>query len=462
VPRQGRGTTGAEAWHGVVVALALWPGPRRPCCMMVTLERERVVVTGLGVISGLGESPAAFWDGLRNGRSAIGPWHSRDPRLECKIGGDMSLFSLEEHLTRVGADYPRALAASARKLLRATPLSGRMTAAAALQAWVDAGLPGTPVDPDRFGHVCAGHNLTTPYLIENARTFQDEPDFIDPLFGMMVLDTDVVAVTSELLTLRGPAVLIGGACASGNLAAIAALDLIRAGRVDGVVLTGAASALEETPLMGWLLFDALSFRSFNDRPERASRPFDVRREGFVPSEAAAAVVLESLTSARRRGATLLGELCGGASVSDASRLPKPHVDGQRRAMLAALRDARLTPDDVDYVNAHATSTPLGDVVEVTALKEVLGARARKVPINATKSMTGHALTSAGVLEIVATLLQMRHGLLHPTINLDEPERELDLDFVPHVAREHEIHVALSNSFGFGGINSCVVVGRAPG
>jgi 3-oxoacyl-(acyl-carrier-protein) synthase len=425
------------------------------------MARPRVVVTGLGVISGLGDSPARFWDGLRAGRSAIGRFKSKDPRLECKIGGDLSDFSLDEHLERTGAAYPGPLLASARKLLRATPLSGRMTAAVALQAWVDAGLDQAAPDPERFGHVCAGHNLNTPYLVENARTYVDEPEFIDPLFGVMVLDTDVVTVTSELLTLKGPSLLVGGACASGNLAAISALDLIRAGRVDGVVLTGAPIALEEVPLHGWVMIDALAFRSFNDQPERASRPFDARREGFVPSEAAAALVLESLDSATRRGAPILAELLGGAAASDACRLTRPHLDGQRRAMLAALRDGGVAPDDVDYVNAHATSTPLGDAIEVAAIKEVLGKRAARVPVNATKSMTGHSLTSAGTLELVATILQMRHGVLHPTINQEEPDPELDLDFVPNVARAHDIHVALSNSFGFGGINSCVVVGRAP-
>ncbi len=427
------------------------------------MTRERVVVTGLGVLSGLGESPTAFWDGLVHGRSAIAQWKNKDPRLACRAAGDMSDFSLDDHLAREGGGYPAALVKSARKLLRATPLAGRMTAAVALQAWVDAGLPGAgaAIDVERWGHVCAGHNVNTSYLVENARTYADEPEFIEPLFGMMVLDTDVVTVTSELLTLKGPSLLVGGACASGNLAVISALDLIRAGRADGVVVTGAPIAMEETPLQGWIMIDALAYRSFNDEPHRASRPFDVRREGFVPSEASAAIVLESLTSARARGARVLAEVKGGAAASDANRLTRPHLDGQQRAMRLALRDAGVGPDEIDYVNAHATSTPLGDAVEVAAIKAVLGDRAARVPVNATKSMSGHSLTSAGALELVATVLQMQHGVLHPTINLEERDPELDLVFVPNVAREHAIHVGLSNSFGFGGINSCIVVGRAP-
>jgi 3-oxoacyl-(acyl-carrier-protein) synthase len=281
---------------------------------------------------------------------------------------------------------------------------------------------------------------------------------------MMVLDTDVVTVTAELLTLKGSSLMVGGACASGNLAAITALDMIRAGRLDGAVVTGAPIPMEDVALQGWVMIDAITYRSFNDDPARASRPFDLRREGFVPSEAAAAVVLESLPCALRRGATILAELLGGASASDANRLTKPHLEGQTRAMRLALRDAQVDPERVDYVNAHATSTPLGDAIEAAAIREVLGERAPAVPVNATKSMTGHPLTSAGVVELVATVLQMKHGMVHPTINLDETDPALEeygLDFVPNRAREARIHCALSNSFGFGGINSCLVVGTAP-
>jgi 3-oxoacyl-(acyl-carrier-protein) synthase len=181
----------------------------------------------------------------------------------------------------------------------------------------------------------------------------------------------------------------------------------------------------------------------------------------VPAEGAAAVVLESLGSAQKRGAQVLAELLGGASASDGSRLTRPAQEGQERAMRLALADARVDAGEVDYVNAHATSTPLGDAVEVAAIKQVLGAHARKVPLNSTKSMVGHALTAAGVIEMVATVLQLQHQTLHPTINQEQKDPELDLDFVPNTARRAAVKVGLSNSFGFGGINSCVVVGPPP-
>ncbi len=276
---------------------------------------------------------------------------------------------------------------------------------------------------------------------------------------MMGLDTDVLSVSSELLNLKGPSFTVGGACASGNLALLCGLDLLRAGRADRVLVTGGAGILEPVGLQSWALVEALSTRSFNDEPQRASRPWDVRREGFVPAMGAGAVVLETWEAARARGAHIYAELLGGASASDASRLPKPNAEGQARAMRLALDDAQVAPEEVSYINAHATSTVVGDIVEVQAIKEVFGAHAHRIPVNATKSMIGHCLTSAGVVEMVATLLQMEHGFVHPTINLDEPDAGLDLDFVPHEARPYRIGIAMSNSFGFGGLNLSVVVGR---
>ncbi len=420
---------------------------------------QRVVITGMGAVTALADSVPQLWSGLVEGRSGITNWKNMDGRVECRVAGDMSGFDLDDHLLRVGADYPAELTRSARRLLRVTPPSGRLTAAAALQAYVDAGLDTFTSGAERTGHVLAGQNLNTPNVVANSRTFAEEPDFIDPLFGMVCLDTDVVGVVGELLGLRGPSFMVAGACASGNLAVLSGMDMIRAGRADTVVVTGGSISMDPMVVHSWVMIEALTFLSFNDDPTRASRPFDARREGFVPSEGAAAVVIESLASARRRGATIHAEVLGGAAASDASRQTRPHQEGQERAMRLALADARVGVERVDYVNAHATSTPLGDATEVAAVKSVLGERALTTPMNATKSMIGHSLTSAGVIELVATTLQMTHGVLHPTINQEVEDPELGLDFVPNEAREADIDIAISNSFGFGGINSCLVVGR---
>jgi len=422
---------------------------------------QRVVITGMGVVTVVGDSVPAYHDALVSGRSGITRWKTMtDPRFYSRIGGDLTDFDLKAHLERHGANYPAAAVKQCLSLMRASPLSPRLVAAAALQAYYGSGIDGS-VAPERAGHVLSGHNLNAGYIVENTLTFQDEPDYIEPLFGLHCLDTDVLSATSELLTLKGPSFTVGGACASGNLAIMSALDLLRAGRVDAAVVSGGPIELEPVALHGWALLEAVSFQSFNDEPERASRPFDGRREGFVPSEGAGCVVLETLAGARARGATIYAELLGASSASDASRLTRPQQDGQVRAMRAALRDARVNPEEVDYVNAHATSTPLGDTVEVAAIKEVLGAHAASVPVSSTKSMIGHCLSAAGVVELIATVLQMRHGVLHPTINQEEVDPELDLDFVPNVAREARIEIGISNSFGFGGLNSCVVVGSPP-
>jgi 3-oxoacyl-(acyl-carrier-protein) synthase len=423
-------------------------------------DGQRIVITGMGIVSVVGDSTETFHSSLIAGRSGITRWKCpRDERHYSRIGGDLSDFDLAAYLDRHAAQFPVSQAARCLSLMRAAPRVGRIVAAAALQAWHDAKLP-DDIPPIRIGHALGGHNLNMEYIVENSLTFhRDEPDYIEPLYGLHCLDTDVLAATSELVGLKGPIFTVGGACASGNLALIAAVDLLRAGRADAMLVTGAPIELEPVGLHSWAMLDAISTRSFNDAPERASRPFDSLREGFVPSEGAAAFILEPLASAVARGAHIHAELLGASASSDASRLTRPDLDGQVRAMSAALDDAGISPDDVDYVNAHATSTPLGDAVEVAAIKATLGDRAQRIPVNSTKSMIGHCLSAAGVVELVATILQMSHGVVHPTINQERADPLLDLDFVANHAREAKIDVAMSNSFGFGGINSSVVVGR---
>ena len=434
---------------------------RQPAMTYQRDDEHRVMVTGLGIITPIGENLEEYCQSLQAGRSGIVPWKKMDSRIYSKVGGDMSDFDLQIHFDRVGANYPADLVQRAQKLLRATPLSGRLTAAAVLQASLDAGLPHPKVQSERVGHILGGTNLNVHYIFDNVLELMGEPDYIDPLFGLFSLDTDVLSVASELVALKGPSFTVGGACASSNLALMSGLDLIRSGRADAVIVTGGAIDLDPTLLQGWAMMDAISVKSFNADPARASRPFDARREGFVPSHGAGAVVLESFKSARARNARIHAELLGASAVSDASRSTKPHVAGQIRTITSALRDAQIAPEQIDYINAHATSTPLGDAAEVSALKEVFGDHAYHIPVNSTKSLVGHCVMAAAIVEFVATILQMENGFVHPTINQEEKDPELDLDFVPNEARSYRIHTAISNSFGFGGLDSCVVVGRAP-
>jgi 3-oxoacyl-(acyl-carrier-protein) synthase len=420
-------------------------------------DHRTVVVTGMGIVAPNGENVPAFRDSLEKGKSGITRWKRDSDRMGSKIGGDMSEFRIAEHLASVGTHYPAQLKDDAKVVLRSAPLAVNLAAAAALEAFVDAGLPHRSLPPECIGHILGGTNFNASYILQNSSTFNEEPDYIEPLYGVMVLDTDVLARVCDLLTLKGPSWTVGNACGSSNIALITGMDLIRSGRADAVVVTGASGGLDPVLLHSWVMLGALSSESFNDDPTRASRPFDRRREGFVPSEGAAAVVLETLAGARARGANIRAAVLGGGSSSDATRQIRPSQEGQMRAMRAALDDARITPEQLDYVNAHATSTPLGDKIEIAAIKGVLGEHVYKIPVNATKSMTGHPLNAAALVEFVAVVLQMENYFVHPTINLDEPDEGMDLDFVPNQARAYKPRIAMSNSFGFGGLNSSVVI-----
>jgi 3-oxoacyl-(acyl-carrier-protein) synthase len=425
------------------------------------VPNTRVVVTGIGVVTVIGDTTRSFYESLIAGRSGITHWKRPDDMSRCasRIGGDLSDFDLKRHLQFLVPRYGENLEKRCLSLMRASPLVPRLVAGAALQAFADAAfLQG--VAPGRIAHVLAGHNLNAGYIVENSLAFyHDQPDYIEPLFGLLCMDTDVLSVISELLHLQGPCFTIGGACASGNLAAMAAMDLLRLGRADAVVVSGAPIELEPVILHAWSLIEAMASQPFQDAPERTSRPFDALREGFVPSEGAGVLILETLACARARKASIHGEILGASATSDASRHTRPDPDGQVRAMREAMADAGIEPKDVDYINAHATSTPLGDAAEVAAIKIALGDHARRIPINATKSMIGHCLSAAGLLEIIATLLQMQNGMLHPTINLNHPDPELDLDFVAEGPRASVIEVALSNAFGFGGINASIALSK---
>jgi 3-oxoacyl-(acyl-carrier-protein) synthase len=411
----------------------------------------RLAITGMGVVTTLGASPGALWAALDAGRSGIGRWRDMDPRIYSKIGGDLSGFDAMAHL----ASQPAPLRERAAVVLRDNPRGTQLAACVIADAARDAALD---LDPVRIGNVLGGHDLHARYQHDNALVHAEEPEYIDPLFGVLAFDTDAATAAGEVVGLMGPTFTVGGACATGNTALLAGIDLLAAGRCDAVVVSAVALTPSPVILQGWALIDAISYRSFNETPERASRPFDRRREGFVPAEGAAAVVIEPLSAALARGATVHAEIFGIAATSAGTRHTRPDLGAQVRCARAALADARMRPEEIDYVNAHGTSTPVGDKVEVAALEEVLGAHARAIPVNSTKSMLGHALQAASLIELVATVEQMRHGRVHPTLNLDDPDPELTLDFVPHRSRPHEIRAAMSNAFGFGGLNSCVVLG----
>lgn len=422
---------------------------------------RRVVVTGMGVVTPLGDQLSTFYDALLAGRSAITGWRFfDDARVYSKVGGDLSGYDAAARLAALLPAIPEEHHVRLQRLFRPAPFSTRLSMLVSLSAWLDASL-GFGFDPDRAGVIVGGHNLNENYLIQQHHVFQDEPDWMDAQVALLDLDTDHAGTVSESLGLRGPMYTMGGACASANIGLRAAVDEIRHHDQDVMVLTGPCLDFSPMGLHAMALLGAITFTSFNDDPARASRPWDLRREGFVPSHGAASLVLEELDHARARGARIYAEVLGVVATSDGCHLPSPSTEGQARTIRRLLRETGVAPEEVDFVSAHATSTPLGDVSEIRALHSAFGAHARNLKINAPKSMLGHTCWSAPAVETVAAILQMRGGRLHPSINIEALDPAVDLDVCAGGPVDLRPRHVLKNSFGFGGINCCALLRSAP-
>ncbi|GAB7529260.1 beta-ketoacyl-[acyl-carrier-protein] synthase family protein [Pseudomonas sp. 3A(2025)] len=423
-------------------------------------ELPRIVVTGQSVLTTLGEDPGTLLDNLLAGRSGITRWSGFEPAIATRVGGSMQGFDPRPRLAVLAASLPDDARLRLRRVSNRLPWSTALSVLMAGRAWQDAGLfePLSGAD-EETAIVVGGHNIGQHYCFNNFRQLQIDPDHIDVQYGLAGLDTDHVAVASEVLSIRGPGYTVGGACASGALALRAAFNEIRFNGAERVVVLAPVLDYSPLELHALALMQAVSHRSFNDRPEQASRPFDRRREGFVPSHGGACLVLERADIALARGAEPLCEVLAVAARSDASRQPGPQEDGQVRTIEAALREARLTAQDIDFISAHATSTPLGDITEARSIRRVFGKHLQRLKVNAPKSMLGHTCWSAPLVELVAGIGQLRAGQLHPTINLDDPDPELDFDVCASGPVTHPVRYLLKNSFGFGGNNCVAILGR---
>jgi 3-oxoacyl-(acyl-carrier-protein) synthase len=425
-------------------------------------KQKRIVVTGMGINTPIGDTLDDFYANLIAGKSAISKWKwLENPSVYSKVGGDLSDYDPDRKLEALKSTLIPTTHKRLRQLVKKAPFSTKISALVASDAWVDAGLSGKEetLDPTRRATLVGGHNLNERYFASNYETFIEEPDYIDSMAALLMLDTDHAGTVSEVLGNQGAAFTLGGACASANVALRSAIDEIRHHDHDLAVLVGPVLDFSQMGPHAMALMGAITFESFNDTPELASRPYDTRREGFVPSHGAACLILEELGHALERGARIYGEVLGCTSTSDGSHLPAPSTDGQARTITRLLRSCNLKPSDVDFVCAHATSTPLGDLSEINALRTVFGEHVYKLKINAPKSMLGHTCWSAPAVETVAGLLQMQHGKLHPSINIDQLDPEIDLDVCANQAVDHQIQVMLKNSFGFGGLNCCALFRR---
>jgi len=412
------------------------------------MQLKRVVITGLGALTPIGNDVDSFWQALLNGKSGAALIKQFDSSLfKTQFACELKDFNIEDHMDRK----------EARKLDQ----FAQYALVSATQAVEDSKILDSNPNKDRIGVVWGSG-------IGGIKTFQDEAQNffagdgtprINPFFIPKMIADIASGHISIKYGLRGPNYVTVSACASATNAIIDAFNLIRLGKADAIVTGGSEAAVNEMGIGGFNALKALSTR--NDSPETASRPFDVDRDGFVLGEGAGALILEELTHALNRGAKIYAEVAGGGMSGDAYHMTAPHPEGigARNTMLAALEDAELEPTDIDYVNVHGTSTPLGDIAEIKAIEAVFGDHSYKLNISATKSMTGHLLGAAGAIEAIACVLSVQNDIVPPTINhfTDDPELNSNLNFTFNKAQKRVVNVALSNTFGFGGHNTSVIV-----
>jgi 3-oxoacyl-[acyl-carrier-protein] synthase II len=415
---------------------------------------RRVVVTGLGAITPLGNDVATTWACMKAGRSGIRRISIFDPsRVASQIGGEIRDFEPE--------------AVMPRKEIRRNDRYIHYAWAASVEAMADAGLPNPiedEVEAERTGAIIGsgigGINTMIRDIIEANELGVER---VGPFLVTAMIADMAPGYVAIYANARGPNYSTISACASSNHAIGDALNIIRRGDADVMIAGGAEAGIGEIPVAAFSAMKALSTKR-NDEPERASRPFDADRDGFVMGDGAGILVLEALEVAQARGAAILAELVGYAASDDASHitLPAPGGRGAVASMRLAIADAGMKPDDVDYINAHGTSTPPNDRAETAAIKTVFGERAYELPISSTKSMTGHMLGAGGGVEAIACVRSLQEGIVPPTINYENPDPECDLDYVPNIARRVAIRSAMSNSFGFGGHNATIILRRWDG
>ncbi len=404
---------------------------------------RRVVITGMGAVTPYGMGVDTYWENLLAKKSGIKKLDLDPKKFGVRIGGTVENFNPEKYLSRIEIRrYDKFL---------------QYGLIAAYEAIEDAGLDKSEnYDKDRVG-VIIGSGIGGLQLFEDQHSFFLETCKVSPYFIPMLIVNMVSGVVAIKYKFRGPNFATVSACATANHAIGVAFDMIKAGRADIMVCGGAESAITSLGVQGFTIMRALSTR--NDEPEKASRPFDKDRDGFVMGEGAGVVVLEELEHAKKRGAKIYAELIGFGMSADAYDIVAPCPDGDAPALSIqrCIQNAGIKPEDVDYINAHGTATPIGDIAEIRAIKKAFGKHAYKLLISSTKSLIGHLLGAAGGVELIATILMIRNSVIIPTVNLDNYDPEIDLDCVPNEIRKKDIKIALSNSFGFGGHNSTLAI-----
>jgi 3-oxoacyl-[acyl-carrier-protein] synthase II len=413
------------------------------------VEGRRVVVTGLGALTPVGNTAEELWSALREGRSGVGPI----TKFDATVKGGQGEYLYPTRIAGEVKNFDPLTFVEKKEARRLDPFL-QYAMACSVMAVEDAALDTGKVDGTRFGVLIGSGIGGIQTLLSTHDTLREKgPDRVSPFFIPMMIVNMASGLVSMRFGAKGPNSAVITACATGNHAIGDAFRIIQRGDADLMIAGGAEAIIIPLTIAGFCAMKAMSTR--NEEPTKASRPFEANRDGFVCGEGGGILVLESLEHARRRDARIYAEIVGYGMTGDAHHMtaPDPEGDGAARAMAAALRDAGLAGPEVGYINAHGTSTPYNDKFETLAIKRVFGDHARRLAVSSTKSMTGHLLGAAGGVEAIATALALHHGILPPTINYETPDPDCDLDYVPNQARKQDVEVALSNAFGFGGTNA---------
>jgi 3-oxoacyl-[acyl-carrier-protein] synthase II len=408
---------------------------------------KKVVITGMGVISPLGNTVDEYWENLKAGKSGVGyisKFNPEEVEIPVRIAAEVKNFNAEDYIDK--------------KLTRRMDQFSHFAMAAAKQAIEQAGIETDKVDKERVGVLVGSGIGGMQTFQQNVLNFEKKRR-VSPFFIPMIITDMSSGLISIEYGFMGPNLSISTACATANHSLLESYHMIKRGDADIMVAGGTEAAMMDLAIAAFSVAQALSRR--NDEPQRASRPWDKERDGFVMGEGAGVLVIESEESAKKRGATILAELMGGGMSADAYHMTAPHPEGRGAALCMenALKCSGLKKEDIQHINAHGTSTELGDIAETDSIKRVFGDHAYKLKVNSTKSMTGHLLGAAGGVEAIASIKGIMEGKIHPTINLENPDPQCDLDYVPNKVIDYDVKYALSNGFGFGGHNCSLIFGR---
>ena len=420
-----------------------------------TTGSERVVITGIGIVSTIGATMLSFTQALKDGKCGIRSLESSGLFSNPLIAAMLDPLSFEEKLQKFDGISDELLR-KAKRCAKRAPVSVQASILSTLEAYAHADLRPDFTNRISVCLIIAGHNISQNYSFDVYRKYQSQPEYVTPSYALHFMDTDHIGIVSEIFQLRGEGFTVGGASASGNVGIIQAYRQIKYGLADLCILVGPMADLSPLEFHALANIGAMGGKKYGNAPEKACRPFDMDREGFIYGQGSGCMILESETSAANRGAYQLGEVAGGAMVLDGNRLSNPSLEGEIGAMTKALQETGISAHEIDYLNAHGTSSKIGDETEINAIKTVYKDSLSSLWVNSTKGLTGHCLYASGIIEAIATLVQVNGGFLHPNINLDTPIDAM-CRFVGSKMETAPVSTAMSNAFGFGGINTAVIL-----